>query len=63
MPTIEITRQNLSISQLRAAAARTADAKQTPRILAITMALDGHSRRLAAQAGGRGRQTLRDWVI
>jgi transposase len=63
MSAIEITRQNLSISQLRAAAARTADAKQTRRILAIAMVLDGHSRRLAAQAGGMDRQTLRDWVI
>jgi hypothetical protein len=26
------------------------------------MVLDGHSRRLAAQAGGMDRQTLRDWV-
>jgi hypothetical protein len=32
---IEITRQDLSISQLRAEAARTADAKQARRILAI----------------------------
>ena len=63
MSAIEITRQNLSISQLRAAAARTADAKQTRRILAIAMVLDGHSRRVAAQAGGMDRQTLRDWVI
>ena len=63
MSAIEITRHNLSISQLRAAAARTADAKQTRRILAIAMVLDGHSRRLAAQAGGMDRQTLRDWVI
>ena len=39
-----------------------ADAKQTRRILAIAMVLDGHSRRLAAQAGGMDRQTLRDWV-
>ena len=62
MSAIEITRQNLSISQLRAGAARTADAKQTRRILAIAMVLDGHSRRLAAQAGGMDRQTLRDWV-
>jgi hypothetical protein len=62
MPTIEITRQNLSIAQLRAAAARTADAKQTRRILAIAMVLDGLSRLLAAQAGGMDRQTLRDWV-
>jgi hypothetical protein len=32
-------------------------------MLAIAMILDGHSRRLAAQAGGMDRQTLRDWVI
>ena len=57
MPTIEIIRKDLSISQLRATAARTADAKQTRRILAIAMVLDGHS-----QAGGMDRQTLRDWV-
>jgi transposase len=63
MPTIEIIRQNLSISQLRAEAARTGDAKQTRRILAIAMVLDGHSRRLAAQAVGMDRQTPRDWVI
>ncbi len=59
---IEITRQDLSISQLRAEAARTADAKQTRRILAIAMVLDGHSRLLAAQAGAMDRQTLRDWA-
>src|ERR1700731_3751665 len=60
---IEITHQDLSISQLRAEAARTAGAKQARRILAIAMVLDGHSRLLAAQAGGMDRQTLRDWVI
>src|SRR3977135_454495 len=59
----EISHQDLSISQLRAEAARTADAKQARRILAIAMVLDGHSRLLAAQAGGMDRQTLRDWVI
>jgi transposase len=63
MPAIEITRQDLSISQLRAAAARAADAKKARRILAIAMVLDGHSRLLAAQACGMDRQTLRDWVI
>jgi transposase len=62
MSAIEITRQDLSISQLRAEAARTADAKQARRILAIAMVLDGHSRLLAAQAGAMDRQTLRDWV-
>src|SRR5882762_4883212 len=62
MSAIEITRQDLNILQLRAAAARTADAKQARRILAIAMVLDGHSRLLAAQACGMDRQTLRDWV-
>jgi transposase len=62
MSAIEITRQDLSISQLRAEAARTADAKQARRILAIAMVLDEHPRLLAAQAGGMDRQTLRDWV-
>src|SRR3977135_4254602 len=62
MLTIEITRQDLSISQLRAEAARTADAKQARRILAIAMVLDEHPRLLAAQAVGMERQTLRGWV-
>ncbi len=62
MSAIEITRQDLSISQLRAAAARTADAKQAPRILAIAMVLDGLPRWLAARAGGMDRQTPRDWA-
>src|SRR3977135_3814640 len=56
MLTIEITRQDLSISQLRAEAARTADAKQARRILAVAMVLDEHPRLLAAQAGGMDRQ-------
>lgn len=63
MSAIEITRHDLSISQLRAEAARTAGAKKARRILAIAMVLDGHSRLLAAQACGMDRQTLRDWVI
>jgi len=62
MSAIEIARQDLSISQLRAEAARTADAKQARRILAIAMVLDGHSRLLAAQASAMDRQTLRDWM-
>ena len=61
MSTIEITRQDLSISQLRAEAARTADAKQARRILAIAMVLDEYPRVLAAP-GGMDRQTLHDWM-
>src|ERR1700677_2770061 len=62
MASVEITRQDLDVTQLRAEASRTTDAKQARRILAIAMVLDGHSRLLAAQAGGMDRQTLRDWV-
>lgn len=62
MASVEITRSDLDVAQLRAEAGRTANAKQARRILAIAMVLDGHSRLLAAQAGGMDRQTLRDWV-
>ena len=62
MASVEITRRHLSASGLRAAAARTPDARQARRILAIAMVLDGHSRLVAARAGGMDRQTLRDWV-
>src|ERR1700732_925208 len=56
MSVIEITHQDLSISQLRAEAARTAGAKKARRIVGIALALGGHSRRLAAQYGGRRRE-------
>lgn len=62
MATVEITRKDLSVVQLRAAAARMSDAKQARRMLAIAMVLDGHSRLDAAQASGMDRQTLCDWV-
>src|SRR5438445_4425617 len=59
---VKITRRELSAVQLRAEAARTSDAKQARRMLAVAMALDDHPRLLAAAAGGMDRQTLRDWV-
>jgi len=59
---IAVTRTDLSVSELRAAARRAADTKQARRILAIAMVLDGYSREEAAQACGMDRQTLRDWV-
>jgi hypothetical protein len=58
----KVSGRTLSVSQLRVAAARTSDAKQSRCILAIAMVLDGHSRLLAAAACGMDRQTLRDWV-
>jgi transposase len=62
MASVKITRQDLDATQLRAEAGRTADAKQARRRLAIAMVVDGHSRLLAARAGGMDRQALRDWV-
>ncbi len=52
----------MSAADLRAAAKRSADAKQASRILAIAMVLDGFSREDAARLCGMDRQTLRDWV-
>src|ERR1019366_7599312 len=47
MALVEITRRDWSVARLRAEMARTADAKQARRMLAIAMVLDGHARRLA----------------
>ena len=62
MAAVEITRRDVSASELRSMATKTASAKQARRVLAIAMVLDGHDRTLAAQAGGMDRQTLRDWA-
>ncbi len=62
MASVAITRDDLDSAGLRAAAAGTRDVRQARRLLALAMVLDGHPRRLAAQAGGMDRQTLRDWV-
>lgn len=60
---LSITRTDLTVEQLRAAAAREPDARIARRILAIAMVLAGHSRQAAAEAQAMERQTLRDWVI
>lgn len=62
MASVAITRTEFDGAGLRAAAAGLSDAKQARRVLSLAMVLDGHSRLLAAQAGGMDRQTLRDWV-
>jgi transposase len=59
---VAITRQDLSAAELRREAARSRDAKAARRMLAIALALDGHSREAAAEACGMDRQTLRDRV-
>jgi transposase len=62
MAGVAITRTDMSAADLRAAAKRSANAKQGSRILAIAMVLDGFSREEAARLCGMDRQTLRDWV-
>lgn len=59
---VAITRQELSVADLRRAAARTGDAKAARRMLAIALVLEGHSREDAAASCGMDRQTLRDWA-
>ena len=62
MAGVAITRMDMSAADLRAAAKRSANARQASRILAIAMVLDGFSREEAARLCGMDRQTLRDWV-
>jgi transposase len=52
-----------TIKELRRLAARSKDAGQARRLLAIAAVLDGSSREEAAKIGCMDRQTLRDWVI
>ena len=59
---IEITRFDLSASELRELATRTRDGAVVRRLLAIALILEGHSREEAARLSGMDRQTLRDWV-
>ena len=59
---VKITRTDQTPTQLRAIATGCSDAKQTRRLLAIALVLEGASRAEAARQTGMDRQTLRDWV-
>jgi transposase len=59
---IEITRIDVSATELRELSAVTRDGAVVRRLLAIALVLDGYSREEAAQLSGMDRQTLRDWV-
>lgn len=59
---VAITRQDLSVDDLRREAGRSRDAKAARRMLAIAFVLDGCSREDAAVNCGMDRQTLRDWA-
>ena len=59
---VAITRQDVSVGDLRHEAGRTRDAKAARRMLAIACVMEGRSREDAAETCGMDRQTLRDWV-
>ncbi len=59
---VAVTRQGVSVDDLRREAGRTRDAKAARRMLAIACVMEGQSREDAAECCGMDRQTLRDWV-
>jgi len=59
---VKITRMDHTSAELRELAAKTRDAAQGRRLLAIAMVLDGICREDAARQAAMDRQTLRDWV-
>lgn len=59
---VEITRGELTPTQLRAAAGKSKDGRAARRMLAIALVLEGVDRTRAAESCGMERQTLRDWV-
>ena len=63
MPAAIKVREDYSASELRRLAARSKDANQSCRLLALAAVREGMSRAEAAKIGGMDRQTLRDWVI
>lgn len=62
MVAIAITRRELTATELRAAAAKSRDARAARRMLAVALVLEGMDRKTAAETCGMDRQTLRDWV-
>ena len=59
---IAITRTDHTAEGLRGLAAKSRDAAQVRRLLALALVLDGRSRTEAAEQSGMDRQALRDWV-
>lgn len=62
MAGIEVTRRDLSASELRHASGRAPSAAAARRMLALALVLEGADRATAARSCGMDRQTLRDWV-
>jgi transposase len=59
---IAVSRTEYSAPELRREAAKTRDANQARRLLALALVMEGKPRGEAAQACGMDRQSLRDWV-
>jgi transposase len=59
---VKITRMDHTARELRGLAAKSDDAAQVRRLLALALILEGQSRHEAAERAGMDRQTLRDWV-
>ena len=59
---VTITRTEHTAGELRGLAAKSNDAAQVRRLLALALILEGQSRHAAATRAGMDRQTLRDWV-
>lgn len=60
---LKVTRLDHTALELRSRAAKSHDAGQVRRLLALALILEGVSRGEAAAQNGMDRQTLRDWVI
>src|SRR3979490_2984903 len=60
---VKVTRMDHTAATLRGLAAKSNDAAQVRRLLALALILEGHTRREAAEQAGMDRQTLRDWVL
>ena len=61
MPPVPLN-EGMSAAEFRSVAARSKDANQARRLLALAAVRDGLDRGEAARIGGMDRQTLRDWV-
>jgi transposase len=59
---LTVTRTEHTAAALRVFAAKSRDAAQVRRLLAMALILESCSRSAAAQSSGMDRQTLRDWV-
>lgn len=59
---VRITRTDYTAADLRGFAAKSNDAGQVRRSLALALIMEGHPRASAAARCGMDRQTLRDWA-